>query len=271
MYTNEIYKFFADIIYKKTGMVYADNDYYRLDARLAQLQNYFQLGSGEQLKVLYEKSITNEMQNVLINITTNNETYFFRDVKPFTVLSKKLIPELLTSNPTSLNIWSAACSTGQELFSILMCLKNSCTEADFKRINVEGSDISQQALEKAKKAVYNGLDVQRGLPAPLLVKHFEQLEADQWLIKQDLRDKARFFEFNLLLGSFPQSKYDVIFCRNILIYQNKENKEAIIQKLFNALKPGGYLILGSGESLISLKTDLVQSTFDDFSVYRRNL
>ncbi len=270
MIRDEVYKFFADYIYKNTGMVYAPNDYYRLDSRINELIKVFSLSTPEELLEMYKKNITTDMKAVLVNISTNNETYFFRDVKPFTIFSKKLLPEIIEKfNANEVKIWSAASSTGQEAYSILMSSHSSLSETDFQKIKVEGSDISTQALKKAKDGIYNGLEVQRGLPAPMLIKYFEQRESEVWQIQSYLRNKVNFFEFNLLNGIYPTEKYHVIYCRNVLIYQDKDNKNFILKNVYQALKPGGYLILGSGESLIGLETPFQTDLIDGLSVFKK--
>ena len=268
--SHEIYKFFADYIYKKSGMVYNQNDYYRLDSRLKQLMKIFELASIEEVYKLYQGSVTYDMEAVLINLSTNNETYFFRDVKPFKVLVEKTIPEFIDEYKLpKINIWSAAASTGQESYSILMSVLDKLGPSHFDKVQIEASDISTDALNKAKSGIYTGLDVQRGLPIATLMKHFDQLESEDWKIGPQFTPKVKFFEFNLLTGMFPREKYEIIFCRNVLIYQNKENKSDILQNIFYALKPGGYLYLGNGESLIGLSTDFERVTFEGLTIYKR--
>jgi len=271
MIREEVYKFFAEMIYKNTGMVYSPADYYRLDSRIQELIKANSVNSPDELLDLYRNKATPDKMAILINLATNNETYFFRDVKPFTVLSKKMLPLILEQYPTGdINIWSAACSTGQEAYSILMSAQNNYDAVTMGRFFVEGSDISTQALVKAKSGIYNGLDVQRGLPAPLLIKYFSQIDPEKWQFNQGLMSKARFFEFNLLSGIFTPEKYHVIFCRNILIYQDVENKLKILSNLFKSLKKGGYLIMGSGESLIGIETQFESMQFDDFNAFKKN-
>jgi chemotaxis protein methyltransferase CheR len=118
--------------------------------------------------------------------------------------------------------------------------------------------------------VYTGLEVQRGLPAQLLVKFFQQLEPEKWQVDQSLKNKSKFYEFNLLTDAFPLEKFHVIFCRNILIYQDKENKTKILNNLYKALKVGGVLVLGSGESLVGLDTPLQNCLYDEFTAYKKN-
>lgn len=270
MIREEIYKFFADYIYSNTGMVYAPNEYYRLDSRINDLVKFLAVKDVEEVFKMYKTQITPDMRAILINISTNNETYFFRDVKPFSILVKNVIPDLVSKFPSgNISIWSAASSTGQEAFSILMSCLNQTDASTFSRINVSGSDISTDALKRAKAGIYNGLEVQRGLPIALLMKHFTQIENEQWKIDPTLMSKANFYEFNLLTGSYPKEAHHIIFCRNVLIYQNTENKKKILDNIFSSLKPGGYLFLGTGESLIGIQTDFERVSLDQGTVYKK--
>lgn len=271
MIKEEVYKFFSDYIFQHSGMVYASNDYYRLDARINELVKIFSLNSVDEVYDMYKKNVTPDMKAVLINISTNNETYFFRDVKPFSVLTKNVLPEILTKVPSgTINIWSAASSTGQEAYSMLMGIQSSAIASSFPRINLFGSDISTDALNKARSGIYNGLDVQRGLPIALLMKFFTQGQDENWQINKDLLTKPRFAEFNLLKSVFPKDNYHIVFCRNVLIYQEKDNKANILKNLYSSIKPGGYLFLGNGESLIGIDTKFERVTMDGYTIYKKN-
>lgn len=266
----EIYKFFADYIFQQSGMVYSHNDYYRLDARINELIKKYSVPCAEDIYKLYKEKITPDMKEALINVATNNETFFFRDVMPFTVLSKDVIKELLSNaknNP--IKIWSAASSTGQEAFSILMSIHDTHGDVGLDKCNVFASDISTEALSKASYGIYNGLDVQRGLPTTLLIKYFSKEENGNWKIKKNILQKINFFEFNLLKDKYPESKYHIVFCRNVLIYQDKENKTLILNNIHEALLPGGYLFMGNGESLIGISTKFESITIDGYTIYKK--
>ena len=270
MISNEIYKFFADLIYEKSGMLYQEKDYYRLETRLTDMMKLFDVESPEALHTLFKGTITPDMNAVLLNVSTNNETYFLRDVKPFNALTLSVIPEMIKQYDSGkFKIWSCASSTGQEAFSILMTVDSKLPPAFFARLQVDGSDISAQALQKAKDGVYNGLDVQRGLPINLLMKYFEQLPDGNWKVVDKLQNKADFKEFNLLNGTYPKNYYHIIFCRNVLIYQDKENKNKILNNIYEALMPGGYMFMGSGESLIGMDTKFERSTHEGMTVYKK--
>jgi chemotaxis protein methyltransferase CheR len=270
MIKDEIFKFFGDYIFQNSGMVYLIDDYYRLETRLNDLVRIFEVSSVDDVYEMYKKNITPDMKAVLINISTNNETYFFRDVKPFTIFSKNIMPELLSKVGFGpLKVWSAASSTGQEAFSMLMSVQNTSNVAGFSRLSIFASDISSDALAKAMKGIYNGLDVQRGLPIAQLMKYFTQLENGSWQISKEILSKVKFSEFNLLKGSFPINMYHVIFCRYVLIYQEKENKTKILKNIYDALVPGGYLFLGNGESLIGIDSQFERVTIDGYTIFQK--
>ena len=269
MTSQVIYKFFADYIYKHSGILYKESEYYRLDTRLNTLIKVLQLSTVEEVHSSYVSKITNDMHSLLINLATNNETYFLRDKKPFTTLVEKVLPECVEASPGMINIWCAGCSTGQEPYSILMAIDHKAGANLLGKVTIEATDISTEALKKAKNGAYDGLDVQRGLPVPLLVKYFTKDSDESWKISPSLMRKIRFGEFNLLKDSFPKDKYQVIFCRNVLIYQDKENRRAILQNFYNALRPGGYLFMGSGESIIGLDLSFKQNVIDGTLLYKK--
>lgn len=252
----EIYKFFADYVFKHTGIEYKEHDYYRLDSRINTLIKHYEVGDSSELYDKFKLGIDPAMHNLLVDLFTNNETYFMRDLKPFKALAKGLIPMVKEGKSLlpSINIWSCASSTGQEIYSIKMAVDSFGAPGDADLLKIDASDISADALKRAKEGSYTGLEVQRGLPAPFLLKYFDKDESnDKWNIKNTLKTNLNFFNFNLLNDKFPVAKYDIIFCRNVLIYQNQENKRKILENVYNALKPGGFLVFGAGESLIGVK------------------
>lgn len=255
----EIYKFFSDYVYEHTGILYKETDYYRLDARFNSLIKEFELKDVEELFQLYVQKITPGMHTSLIDLCTNNETYFMRDLKPFKAFAKEGMEHLKKTFPNEINykLWSAACSTGQEPYSLLMSLESFGDNINLGKFVIDASDISTEALTKAKKALYTGLEVQRGLPANLLIKYFDQVE-ESWQLRPEIRNKVKFREFNLLTGQFPFNEYHIIFCRNVLIYQAMDNKKKILANICDSLKPGGLMFMGAGESLIGVDIPMKQ-------------
>jgi chemotaxis protein methyltransferase CheR len=268
MTSNVIYKFFADFVYKKTGISYPEKDYYRLDSRLNNLITKWECKDVDDLYQRYLNSMTPEMEKFLIDICTNNETYFFRDNKPFDALASDIIPLINKNfNTKNLKIWSCASSTGQEPLSIIMTILEKYGSE--YSINFDATDISTKALAKAKSGQYTNLDVQRGMPVQLLVKYFDNLESGDWKAKPEVLNKVTYGEFNLFTGAFPLNKYHVIFCRNVLIYQESKNKNEILESIASSLAPGGFLILGAGESLIGTGTALEQVTLGNCMVFQK--
>jgi len=265
-----VYKFFADYIYKNTGIVYVKADYYRLDMRLNAMVRELKVDSPKEVYELYKKNITKEMHTLIVDLATNNETYFMRDKKPFKALTKAVLPRVLEKKSIKgSNIWCAGCSTGQEVYSILMSIDKDCGKEVFNNVKIDASDISTNALSKAKNGNYNGLEVQRGLPATNLVQYFSQVDDGTWNISNDLKGKINFFQHNLLVDPFPKNKYEILFCRNVLIYQDIENKKTILENFFHALVPGGFLILGSGESLIGTNLAFKQEQIEETIIYEK--
>lgn len=270
MIDKEIYKYFASLVYQKTGIFYPEKDYYRLDSRLNTLKKLLECDSYEDLHKLYLTQPSKKHETILIDLSTNNETYFFRDNKPFDALAKDIVPLILSKNKfAKINIWSCACSTGQEPLSIVMSLKDLCPDLKHEQLKVDATDISQQALDKCKTGAYSQLEVKRGLPEHYLNKYFTHNNDSLWKANQEILSLIDYGHFNLLTDTFIANKYDIVFCRNVLIYQDKENRERIIQNLYTTLKPGGFLLMGAGESMIGSKVNFEQITFSNMMVFQK--
>lgn len=263
---DELYKNLAEFVFKSTGIFYGERDYYRLESRIDKILRETTVETEEELLSAILKTQNKELHSKIIDICTNNETFFFRDQNPFNALRDHILPELIDKKKvSSIDIWSCACSSGQEPLSILMTLKEKYPQ--FQNIKLDATDISLTILDKAKSGVYNSLESQRGLSIQLLIKYFEQVENNCWKAKPELLNKIDYKQFNLFSEFYPTNKYDVLFCRNVLIYQNIENKNKILEKLFQAIKPGGYLIMGAGESLIGSDIKLEQKTLSGTMVF----
>jgi len=269
MTKNKIYKYFADLIYKASGIHYPETNYYQLDARMTALSKYMEV---ESLEALYDKFKSNsapEALNYLIDLATNNETSFFRDKTPFKALPELADLVLPKSRVFPFEIWSAASSTGQESYSILMALKEKKPQVfDGPGVQILATDIKQMCLDRTKQGIYNHLEIQRGLPAPFLIKYFVKTPDEKWQAKDDLRKCVATKKLNLYADTYPVEHQDIIFCRNVLIYQTMENKKLILEKLISCLKPGGFLILGSSENLLGLSEAFERERVADSTCYR---
>jgi chemotaxis protein methyltransferase CheR len=224
---------------------------------------------------LYEvgkKGIQGQFKQLLLDIATNNETSFFRDPKMF-----KSFEQLLKNHGTelayrNLRIWSAASSTGQEALSLAMLIQEYNLKNSSKiQFSIVGTDISERVLTKAKAGTYSQLEVQRGLPSPYLIKYFKKDDSDFWIANRELTRDIEFKKQNLKEPFIQLGDFDFIFCRNVLIYQNVEGKKEILSRMTSMLRPGGHLILGSGESLLGLSTDYEQENIDGAIFYRKKL
>ena len=260
----ELYKILAKFVFEETGIYYGENDYYRLDSRIDKLLKFFQFESKDQLLDQLKKPQDPDFPAKVIDLCTNNETYFFRDKNPFNALKNHIMPE----RKGSLSIWSCACSSGQEPLSILMTILE---HEPTRSVDIMATDISKTILEKAQAGVYNSLEVQRGLSDTLLNKYFQKADEKNWQARAELLNKIKYSHFNLFSENYPIKKFDVIFCRNVLIYQNQQNKKKILENLYSCLKPGGYLIMGAGESLIGCKVELEQKSYDGTMVFKKSI
>lgn len=274
-FSKDIYDFFAKFVYDKTGILYKENDYYRLDSRLNTIKATFELSDEQQIRQFIKKPFSLSDEEFMLNLFTNNETFFMRDLKPFKAVAKSLLPELKKLFPTdpTFSIWSCACSSGQEVYSIYMAIDSFQKDFKTSQVSIDASDFSTEMLDKAKKGIYTPLDVQRGLPAPFLIKYFKQLKDDDgnisWEINKELQRWPKFFGFNLLKDFYPINKYYIVFCRNVLIYQDQENKKKVLENIHKALKPGGFLVFGAGESMIGMNLPFKQVEFDKAFFYQK--
>lgn len=267
----QMYKILSEMIEKETGIVYGESDYDRLKFRVEKLKELLQVGSDEELVRKFQNSPGSDLQSLLVSTSTNNETSFFRDRKPFEILTSFILPEIFKTKTTrSIKLWCVATSTGQEPYSIAMKVKDS---PDLKDVyfEIKASDIDDEVLKKAKAGLYQQPEIQRGLPIQYLTKYFNQKEATSWEIKTEVKALIHFFHFNLISGFYPSAEYDVIFCRNVLIYQSMENKTKVVNGLFQALKPGGFLVLGGSENLIGIKSGFKMVQVGELMIFQKPL
>lgn len=210
------------------------------------------------------------MHTELLDLSTNNETSFFRDTSPFIVLQNELIPKVKEKNAhkKTINIWSAASSMGQEPYSIIMTLMDEC-ELTGWTFRVDATDISEQALKRTREGIYSQLEVQRGLPVKKLIKHFNKLDDGNYQVKPHMKQPLSVQKMNLFEPFSRPYPYDIIFLRNVLIYQNVENKKKILDKIYNVLEPGGFLMLGNGESMIGIDNGFERIQLDKSTVFQK--
>lgn len=273
----ECLRYFADFIEKEIGIVYSEVNYYQLESRLEDIAK--QLGFSDPTTLWEKTKITGmngAMKLLLIDTATNNETSFFRDPMVFKAI-RTVLDTLIAkkaANYERLRIWSAACSTGQEVYSLAIMLEEFATKTPFT-YEILATDISERVLKRAADGRYSQLEVQRGLAATQLVKYFKPEtptsanDPAYWTINTELKRNISFQKLNLLEPWPGHKTCDIVLCRNVLIYQTIENKKKVVAKIADILEPGGYLILGGAESLIGISDALDYVTIEGAVVYRK--
>lgn len=270
MQLNDILEYFAKYIEAELGIVYSDHNYFQLQNRLDEIAKLMGVSDIEQLFKQSQQGITGQLKQMVLDVATNNETSFFRDPKLFKSIETSVLKNF--ANSGKLRIWSAASSSGQEALSLSILIneynKKENTNLQF---SILGTDISERVLARAKKATYTQLEVQRGLPAALLIKYFKKDDNDQWTAISDITKSIEFKKQNLK-DPFPfTEKFNLVLCRNVLIYQSIQGKIDILNRITSMLAPEGILILGSGESLIGLSKDYEQQNVEGAIIYRKKV
>ncbi|WBV42377.1 protein-glutamate O-methyltransferase CheR [Pseudoroseomonas cervicalis] len=246
----------AALVKARSGIVLTPDKEYMLDTRLAPILKQEGIASLDLLAIRLKDARAETLARAVTEALTTNESSFFRDGKPFDHL-KRLLPKLQAARPPGhkFRIWSAACSTGQEAYSIAMVLR----EAGIREAEIYGSDLSREVVERAREGVFTQFEVQRGLPVQMLVKYFKQ-ESGKWRVSPELRAMARFEERNLLGDHRQLGRFDVIFCRNVLIYFDPPTKGKVLNALAAQLAPDGVIYLGGAETVLGLTDRLVPVT-----------
>ncbi len=246
MNINELY-FLSNMIKSKAGIDLKEDKIYLFEARLLPIAaklGYKDLSSFVG-GLMSSKLNNNQMQQDIIEAMTTNESMFFRDIKPFQYLSEIIFPELKQKQLNNVNIWCCACSAGQEPYSISMLAhENQYSE----NINIIASDIDSKILTKARDGIYNQFEVQRGLATKLLLQYFTQ-QGNNWQINDIIRQKISFMQHNLMEDATRIGRFNIVFCRYVLIYFDDETKLKVLNNLSNVMDRGAYLILGGAETL----------------------
>ena len=243
-------------IHDISGIYLDPSKSYLFETRLGSIAEEHGCSSYEELYLKAKREATKRIERQIIDAISTNETLFFRDTGPFELLKNKIIPEMIDlrspSSPrlkTNIKIWSAASSTGQELYSVAMTIKDLLgAQLDSYNFRLLGTDISDSAVKQASYGKYNKFEIERGLPKPTLQKHFT-LFGDSWKVKDELRAMVNFRKLNLMLPFTGLGKHDIILCRNVAIYFTLQDRKMLFNKLADCLADDGFLIIGSTESL----------------------
>jgi chemotaxis protein methyltransferase CheR len=262
------YEFLRKLLKERSGLDLSSDKQYLVESRLLPLARRAALsGIGELVQKL--KSGADELTTEVVEAMTTNETFFFRDKIPFDHLRQTVLPQLVQARASrqSLRIWCAASSTGQEPYSIAMCVKEFASLAGW-RVEIVATDLSQEVIEKSRAGIYSQFEVQRGLPIQMLVKYFTQI-GQLWQLNPEIRAMVQHRQLNLLQDFSHLGRFDVIFCRNVLIYFDQDTKAAIFERLARMIEPDGVLMLGAAESVVGI-SDAFKPCLDRRGLYRPN-
>jgi chemotaxis protein methyltransferase CheR len=241
------------LVLERSAIVLDSGKEYLVETRLAPIVRQLNLSTIGELISQLRYDPTNGLYRQIVEAMVTTESSFFRDRHPFEDLRKVVIPDLMARrrDERRLQIWCAACSTGQEPYSIALMIREHFPECSGWRISLLASDLSRQVLEKAREGRYNQIEVNRGLPAALMVKYFEQHGTD-WQLAPAIRSMVDFQEINLAQAWPALPRMDLVLIRNVMIYFDVETKKAILGRLARVLRPDGYLLLGGAETTFNL-------------------
>lgn len=267
--TSQDFNYVRELVNKNSAIVLEDGKEYLVESRLAPLLRQLGASSIAELVKILKQARTSSLHTNVVEALTTNETSFFRDKSPFDALESDIIPNLIKSNELTrtLKIWSAACSSGQEAYSIALLLREKFPILADWKLTILGTDINTEILTRAKGGIFTQLEVSRGLPAAYLVKYFKKI-GREWQLQDSIRTQVEFKTMNLAQTWTLAEKFDVVFLRNVLIYFSNETKRQILAQLKNHLRRDGWLFLGSAETPIMLDHAYERVKMGSASCYR---
>ncbi|HYM03060.1 MAG TPA: protein-glutamate O-methyltransferase [Stellaceae bacterium] len=265
--TGDDFDLLCRLLKERSGLVLTRDKAYLLESRLLPVARKRNMKSLDDLITALRGRPDNDLIRDVVEAMTTNESFFFRDIKPFDQFRNFILPQLLKTRAAkkSIRIWSAACSSGQEPYSLAMILSEERAKLPGWQIEIVATDLSTEILEKAQAGVYSQFEVQRGLPIQLLVKYFKQ-QGERWQIDAAIRGMVRYRSLNLLEDFLHVGHFDVVFCRNVLIYFDQPTKALVLERMARILPQDGYLYLGGAETVIGI-TDKFQSLPDQRGIY----
>jgi len=257
----------SKLIKDRSGLTLTKDKAYLLESRLLPVARKWNLKSLDELVMRLRTRSEAGLVRDVVEAMTTNESFFFRDIKPFDQFKQVVLPFLLQSRGSNRNIkiWSAACSSGQEPYTLSMMLKEEKQKLIGWNVDILATDLSTEILAKAQAGLYSQFEVQRGLPIQLLVKYFKQA-GDRWQIDSTIREMVRYRPFNLLDDLSGLGQFDIIFCRNVLIYFDQPTKQLVLERMAKQLAPDGFLYLGGAETVVGI-TDKFQPMANHRGIY----
>jgi len=261
------YDYLRQFLKGRSGLVLSNEKQYLIESRLLPVARKAGLQSIAALVAKLKEPRETVLAEAVVEAMTTNESFFYRDKTPFEHFTQVMMPELLKKRASQkkLRIWCAAASTGQEPYTLAMCLKEMEAKIAGWRIEIIGTDISNEVLDRAKAGTYTQFEVQRGLPIQMLLKYFTQ-QGESWTISPQLRSMVQWKKFNLLESFASLGHFDIVFCRNVLIYFDQQTKVDILGRIAKITAPDGYLVLGAAETVVGL-TDAFKPAPDRRGLY----
>jgi chemotaxis protein methyltransferase CheR len=267
--TPENYRFLQEFVYRESGIVLEEDKHYLLQARLMPIMRKDQLGSLDEVcsGLRFGRG---DLRLRVVEAMTTNETLFFRDPAQYEALKTSILPALMKQRELSrrLSFWSAAASSGQEAYSLAIMLIEMGVIAQGWSVQIVGTDLSSHVLNRAREARFLQIEVNRGLPAPYLVKYFTR-QGLEWQLKDQVRSMVKFERFDLRQPPAGLGTFDVVFCRNVLIYFDVPTKKKILAGLRSALRDDGCLLLGGAEAIFDLDGQFGRQVVGQATVYRK--
>ncbi|MDD3370241.1 MAG: protein-glutamate O-methyltransferase CheR [Alphaproteobacteria bacterium] len=251
---SEDFELFATLVKQRSGLVLTPDKAYLLESRLFPVARKHNIKSLEDMAQIVRARREEVLMVDITEAMTTNESFFFRDQKPFALFQRTILPYLIDkrANRKHIRIWSAAASSGQEAYSLAMICSEAATKLQGWKVDIIGTDLSKEMIARAKTGTYSQFEVQRGLPVTHLVKYFQQISGDKWQIKDNIRQMVQFREGNLLSDFGIEGPIDVVFCRNVLIYFDLPTKTRVLGLIADIMQKDGFLLLGGAETVLGV-------------------
>jgi chemotaxis protein methyltransferase CheR len=268
--TPEDFDFLRKLLRERSGLVLAAEKQYLAESRLLPVARKRAMGTLTELVGALKAAKDVTLAAEVVDAMTTNETFFFRDKLPFELFRSIVMPAIIEARAREkrIRIWCTAAATGQEPYSLAMALKGMGAQLAGYKVSILATDICAAVLEKAQAGIYSQFEVQRGLPIQLLVKYFAQV-GEQWQIAPEIRGMVQFRPLNLLNDFSPLGTFDIVFCRNVLIYFDQPTKTVVLDRLSRIIAADGYLALGAAETVVGL-TDAFKPMHDKRGLYAPN-
>jgi chemotaxis protein methyltransferase CheR len=269
--TPEDFGYLRTLLKERSGLVLAPEKQYLAESRLLPLARRNGMGTLTELVAKLKAPQAATLTSDVVDAMTTNETFFFRDKLPFDLFRDTVMPALVTARAREkrIRIWCTACATGQEPYSLAMTLKGMGAQLAGYKVHILATDLCAEVLERARAGIYSQFEVQRGLPIQQLVKFFSQV-GERWQIAPEIRAMVQFRPLNLLADFKPLGTFDLVFCRNVLIYFDQVTKTQVLERIARQMTDDGFLVLGAAETVVGL-TEAFKPVADKRGLYAPNV